>query len=390
MSASDRLDASLVEKLVELERTSLLRRPRPTPDHRVIDLCSNDYLGLRKHPAVIEGACAAARRFGTGAGASRLVGFEEPILPALERRLAQWMGTGASMLFPSGWHANVGVLGAFAGPGDALFSDALNHASLIDGMRLARAERHVYPHNDVNALEAALASCDAPGRKLIVTESIFSMDGDAAPIEQIVHVAERYGAHVIVDEAHALGVVGPQGRGLVAAHALDDRVAIRVGTLGKSFGASGAFVACSETTRMWLYNRARTFVFTTGVSPAVAGAIDAALDLVIDGSLQIRLAELVGALTHRLATEGLLSGEPPAGAIVPIVVGDAAEALALSAALEARGFRVTAIRPPTVPRGTSRLRITLRADLDSGVIDTFVDALCDAIAERGLEHREKA
>jgi 8-amino-7-oxononanoate synthase len=297
------------------------------------------------------------------------------------------MGTETALLFPSGWHANVGIIAALAGPDDAVFSDALNHASIIDGMRLARATRHVYPHGDVAALDQALSACTVPGQRFVVTESIFSMDGDAAPLEDLVTVAERHGAHVIIDDAHGLGVVGPAGRGLVAAQQLDDRVAIRVGTLGKAFGAAGAFVACSETMRLCLWNRARTFVFTTGVSPAVAGAIDAALPLVSDGVLQAALGERIGALSARLDRAGLLQAAP-AGAIVPVVVGAADAAMALSRALEARGYLVTAIRPPTVPRGTSRLRITLRADLTFSEIDGFADALEESVAKVGIDRLE--
>lgn len=324
---------------------------------------------------------------GRGAGASRLISGSRPAHRALERDLAAWLQTDDALLFNSGYHANVGAIPALAGPGDAIFSDALNHASIIDGVRLSRAERHIYPHANLRALDEALGACDAPGLKLLVTESVFSMDGDLAPLAELAALADRHGAVLYVDEAHAIGVLGPDGRGAAAALGVD--APILVGTCGKAMAGFGAFVAGSPPLREFLYNRARSFVFTTALPTEVVAANRAGLDLVRDAPTRARLWRA----THRIA-DGLHSAGwwhgPPHSAIFPLLVGEPEPTLALAAAILDRGFFVQAIRPPTVPEGTSRLRLTASADYDDASVDELLSAVVDSAAELGIPPRRSS
>lgn len=380
MQPAAALDETLGARLADLVQAGLLRSDDglraqaagATP--RLQTWCSNDYLGLSHHPEVIAAAQAAAATYGAGATGSRLVTGSTPIHLALEQALATWLDVPAVLLFSSGYQANVGVMQALVQPGDAVFSDARNHASLIDGMRLCRGQRHVFAHNDLQNLEEALTRCDAPGLRVVVVESIYSMDGDAAPLVGLCDLCERFGAVLVVDEAHALGVRGPGGRGLVAELGLTERVPVRVGTLGKSFASAGAFVAGSEALRRWLYNRARSFVFATAPVPAACGAALAALRLVEAGAHQAALGTLTARLAQSLAAVGLLS-QQPAGAIFPLHVGDPVRTVAASQALAARGYFVQAIRPPTVPPGTARLRVTVSAAHELAAVDGLVEAI---------------
>jgi 8-amino-7-oxononanoate synthase len=338
----------------------------------VVSLCSNNYLGLATHPAVVEAAAAAAREYGVGAGASRLISGSMRIHEALEERLAAFKGTAAALLFASGYHANLGVISSLIGPGDIVFSDALNHASLIDGCRLSRATIAVYPHRDVGALEHQLRRTTAR-RRLIVTDSVFSMDGDAAPLADICAVAARYGAMVMVDEAHATGVIGPRGAGLVDTLGLQDQVTVQMGTLGKALGAFGAFVAGSRGLIEFLINHARTFIFTTALPPPVVAAAAAALEVIAREPGRIaalhRNAARLRAGLHQLGFAPLGDADSP---IVPVVVGEADTAMAASAALLEHGVFAHGIRPPSVPAGTARIRATVMAthsvaDLDQAL-----------------------
>ncbi len=357
-------------RLAELKELGLYRRMRlvsgPQGPRVVLDgkpvllLCSNNYLGLADHPAVREAAAEAAMRWGAGAGASRLVSGNMTVHRRLEERLADFKGAPAVLLFGSGYLANTGIVSALAGAGDVVFSDALNHASLVDGCRLARAETFVYDHADVEHLAWGLEKAEGRGA-LIVTDSVFSMDGDVAPLEEIVDLARRHGARVVVDEAHGTGCLGPGGRGAVAAAGLEDEVDVVIGTLGKALGAYGAYACCDASMARWLVNSARTLIFSTAPSPpAVAGAL-AALELL--ESQPQRVDRLQGngvALREELAREGF---GVPAGAtpIVPLVVGDPALAVQVCEAALERGVFAQAIRPPTVPAGTSRLRLAVMA-----------------------------
>ncbi|MBP1686633.1 MAG: 8-amino-7-oxononanoate synthase [Deltaproteobacteria bacterium] len=324
---------------------------------RVLLLCSNNYLGLANDPAVCEAAQKAAVDYGVGAGASRLISGSMRLHHALEDELAAFKGTEAALLFNSGYHANIGAITALVGKEDAVFSDELNHASVIDGCRLSGAHIRVYRHHDVDGLAELLATT-AARRKLVVTESIFSMDGDTAPLSAMCAVAERHGALVMVDEAHATGVVGPQGRGVVAAEGLQDRVAVQMGTLGKALGAFGAFVAARRAVIDLLINTARSFIYTTALPPPVVAAASAALTIACtDGERRERLQENAAALHAGLQTMGLQVAARPAH-ILPVLIGESDRTMQVSERLLAESVFVQGIRPPTVPPGTARLRVT--------------------------------
>jgi glycine C-acetyltransferase/8-amino-7-oxononanoate synthase len=351
----------------------------------VLLLCSNNYLGLANHPRVREAAAEAALRWGAGAGASRLVSGTMTIHRRLEERLAAFEGSEACLLFGSGYLANLGVIGALAGPGDTVFSDALNHASIVDGCRASRAEIVVYRHLDGEHLERCLRKHGGEGRRLIVTDSVFSMDGDVAPLAEIVQIARAYDARVVVDEAHATGALGEGGRGAVAQAGLRGEVDVLVGTLGKALGSYGAYVCASERMVRYLLNSARPLIFSTAPSPpSVAGAL-AALELL--EARPHKVARLHGAartLRAALAREGFAVKERDMH-IVPLVVGDSQHAVRLCEAALERGVFAQAIRPPTVPAGTSRLRLAAMASHTASELRDAAGALADAAREVGLD-----
>jgi glycine C-acetyltransferase/8-amino-7-oxononanoate synthase len=336
--------------------------PRVMLDGReVVLLCSNNYLGLADHPVVRAAAAEAALRWGTGAGASRLVSGTMTVHEELEARLAEFKGTEAAILFGSGYLANLGVMGALAGEPDALvLSDELNHASIVDGCRLARAQTAVYRHGD--AEHAAHLLSQARGRRaVIVTDSVFSMDGDVAPLADLVELARAHGAALVVDEAHGTGCCGPGGRGAIAEAGLEGEVDVVIGTLGKALGSYGAYAACSSATARWLVNRARSLIFSTAPPPPAVAAAAAALDVLDVEPWRVgRLQANAALLRAELAIEGL--GTPSSTTqIIPLVVGDAHAAVTMCEAALERGVYAQAIRPPTVPDGTSRLRLAVMA-----------------------------
>jgi 8-amino-7-oxononanoate synthase len=346
----------------------------------LVNLCSNDYLGLAADPRLRQAAADAALREGAGSGAARLVAGDLPVHGALEARLAAWKGREAALLFNSGYHANAGVPPALVGRGDAIFSDVLNHASIVDGCLLSRADFVRYGHCDVGELSDLLARTKAR-RKLVVTDAIFSMDGDAAPLRDLAEVCDRYGAMLYVDEAHSAGVLGPTGAGLAEALGVEDRVDVHMGTLGKALGAFGAYVAGSRPLVDLLVSRARTFVFTTALPPAACGAALAALDVVrAEPERRARLEALGARLRAGLTALGF-DVSKVASPIFPVVLGTEERALAASRALRDRGFFVRAIRPPTVPRGTSRLRVALSAAHTDAQVDGFLGALAEVLRE---------
>jgi 8-amino-7-oxononanoate synthase len=355
-------------RLSELKELGLYRRTRlvsgPQGPNVVLDgrpvllLCSNNYLGLADHPRVQDAAAEAALRWGVGAGASRLVSGTMTVHSRLEQRIAAFKGTEAALLFGSGYLANLGVIGALAREGEVVFSDELNHASIIDGCRLSRAEVFVYSHNDMEHLAWGLAQA-GPRAALVVTESVFSMDGDVAPLEEICELAQRSDARVVVDEAHATGCLGPGGRGAVAEAGLEGEVDVIVGTLGKALGSYGAFAACDDELAKLLTNTARTLIFSTAPPPpAIAGAL-AALEVLVEQPRRVdRLQANAEILRAELAREGFdVSGASTQ--IVPLVVGEASTAMRVCEAALERGVFAQAIRPPTVPAGTSRLRLAV-------------------------------
>jgi len=382
------------ERLEELRDLGLQRRMRlisgPQGPWVLLDgrpvllLCSNNYLGLADHPRVREASAEAAMRWGVGAGASRLVSGTMTIHRRLEERLAAFKGTESSVLFGSGYLANLGVVSALAGPGEVVFSDALNHASIVDGCRLARAEVFVYHHGDMEHLEWGLREAEGRGA-LIVTDGVFSMDGDLAPLEQIVELARSYNVRVAVDEAHAVGVLGPGGRGAVALAGLEDEVDVVVGTLGKALGSYGAYVACEARMAQYLVNAARSLIFSTALPPpAVAGAL-AALELLEEQPRRVeKLQANAETLRGELAREGfaVAPGEMP---IVPLLIGDPALAMRVCEAAIERGVFAQAIRPPTVPAGTSRLRVAVMSSHRRSELRQAAGTLADAARACGLE-----
>ena len=338
--------------------------PRGRLDGReVVSFASNDYLGLSEHPAVTAAAHEALDRWGTGSTASRLIVGTRPVHRSLEERIAAWKQTERALVFPTGFAANLGLLASFGGPDCLIVSDELNHASIIDGCRLSRSEVAITRHNDVDHVEAVLAARAAP-RSIVVCDSVFSMDGDEAPVTALAEICVRHGALLVVDEAHA--VFGPDLDGLLDLPGLD---LLRVVTLSKALGSLGGAVAGSGPLIDLLINRARPFIFTTGLSPADAAAASAAIDVVRSPAG----AELIAHL-RRLVDRVSPNHRSP---IVPIIVGDEDDAVAAAAALLERGLFVPAIRPPTVPPGTSRLRVTLSASHTDAMVDDLLSGLAD-------------
>ncbi|HEY7830988.1 MAG TPA: 8-amino-7-oxononanoate synthase [Solirubrobacteraceae bacterium] len=382
-------------RLAELEQLGLHRRlrlisgpqgPRVLLDGKpVLLLCSNNYLGLADHPRVREAAAEAAMRWGVGAGASRLVSGTMTIHRRLEERLAEWEGSESCVLFGSGYLANIGVIGALAGKGDTIFSDELNHASIIDGARLSKAQVVVYRHADSEHLHWCLRRHGGTGRQLIVTDAVFSMDGDIAPLQDIVELAQEHGARTIVDEAHATGLLGPGGRGAVAEAGLQGEVDVLIGTLSKSLGSYGAYVCTSAELSDYLINTARSLIFSTAPGPpAIAGAL-AALDLLQERPHRVeRLHAAARALRGALAKEGFPI-EPSEMPIVPLVVGEERDALRMCKAALSKGVFAQAIRPPTVPAGTSRLRLAAMASHTPVELRQAAKTLGEAARTLGLD-----
>jgi glycine C-acetyltransferase/8-amino-7-oxononanoate synthase len=383
-------------RLDELSSLGLRRRTRlvsgPQGARVLLDgrpvllLCSNNYLGLADHPRVREAAADAAMRWGVGAGASRLVSGTMTIHRRLERRLADFKRRERALLFGSGYLANTGIVAALARPGDVIFSDALNHASIVDGCRLSRAEVFVYDHCDVEHLRWGIERAEGRGA-LIVTDSVFSIDGDIAPLAEIAELAARSGLRTMVDEAHGTGTIGPGGRGAVAAAGLEDEIDVIVGTLGKALGSYGAFAACDASMARYLSNAARTFIFSTALPPPVVAGALAALDLLASEPRRVqRLATNAGTLRDALAAEGLATGDSPTQ-ILPLVIGDAAQAVAVSEATLERGVFAQAIRPPTVPELASRLRLAVMATHRERELREAARTIAAAARAAGVEAR---
>lgn len=375
----------LKTELAAIAADGLTRRRRvlaaPCGPHAVVDgrpmlaFTSNDYLGLAAHPAIAEAMADGARRWGAGSGASHLVSGHLQPHEELEARLAAFTGFPRALTFSTGYLANLAVVPTLAGRGAAVFADKLNHASLIDAVQLSRADSHRYPHNDLAALERQLAASEAT-EKFIVTDAVFSMDGDLAPLPELFALAERFDAWLVVDDAHGFGVLGPQGRGALAHCGIPAHPRIvLMGTLGKAAGVAGAFVAGSEIAIEYLIQRARSYIFTTAAPPAVACALMKSLDIIAAGDdLRTHLMGLIARLRDGLA--GLpWQLLPSPTAIQPLVVGDNEAAVRLSQALAERGLWVPAIRPPTVPKGTARLRISLSAAHSEADVDQLIGAL---------------
>lgn len=375
----------LQEELEKLKEANLYRRrrlvqgeqgPRIVLDGRpVVLLSSNSYLGLASHPGVKRAAAEAAERFGCGSSGARLISGNMELHERLERELADFKGTEAALLFNSGYMANVGLLSTLAGPGDVILSDQLNHASIIDGCRLSRAEIKIYPHKDLRSLGDLLAQSGSFRRRLIVTEGLFSMDGDLAPLPEIVELADRYGAAIILDDAHATGVFGTNGRGTLEHFGLTGSVEVQMGTLGKALGCFGAYVAGSRLLVDYLVNKCRTFIFTTALPPETLAASLASLGIIRnEPERRRRLWENVEYLRNGLEALGFntMGSESQ---IIPVFLGEALTTMTMSEMLLERGVYAQGIRPPTVPEGSSRLRLTLMATHTRDDLDTALDAL---------------
>ena len=388
------LEDTLALRLAEIQRHNLYRHMRPVEGpqqewvsiegKRVLALSSNNYLGLANHPDLKRAAIRAIRQLGCGSGASRLLSGSMTIHETLEHRLAQFKGAQAALVFPTGYHANVGTLSALMGKGDVIFSDALNHASIIDGCRLSGAAVEIFRHSDMDHLGELLATQDGSGQRLIVVDSVFSMDGDIAPLSDIVGLAHRHGAWVMVDEAHATGIFGPSGAGIVEATGLSGQIDIQMGTLGKAMGGLGAYVAGGRALIQWLTNRARSFIYTTALPPSAAATALAALDLIRkEPERRARLLSHASFLKQELSQLGFQLGET-SSQILPVLVGAEDATLSLEQRLFERGVWAQAIRPPSVPAGTSRLRVTPMATHTRSQLQHAVAAFREAGRELGL------
>jgi 8-amino-7-oxononanoate synthase len=360
------------------------------PARDLLAFCSNDYLGLANHPALIQALADGARQFGAGSGASHLINGHSRAHAALEDELAAWLApcipNAQALTFCTGYMANLALLTALGDASASIFSDKLNHASLIDGALLAKAPLLRYPHGNLALLERQLARCTTP-IKLIVTDAVFSMDGDLADLPALLVLAERFDAWLIVDDAHGFGVLGAQGRGSLAHFNLRSERLIYMGTLGKAAGLGGAFVAAHPRIIEWLVQTARPYIYTTAAPPAVAHALSASLRLIGGEEGQQRRAHLQQLILQlRTQLTALIGSYPTLGwhlsdsatAIQPLIIGDNAAALALAAALDAQGLWVPAIRPPTVPAGTARLRFTLSAAHSAADVQQLLDGLTRA------------
>jgi len=368
----ERTHANLRERMArELEELRERSELRALENLRGVDLCSNDYLGLAADPRLKKAvADAAANARTVGSTGSRLLSGNAPEWEELEATFAEFAQTDAALYFSSGYSANVGLLSSILEPGDVVFSDALNHASLIDGIRLSRATKVIYPHADMQFLERALREhAHSFGAKVIVTESVFSMEGDVAPLASLLRVARDHGAELVIDEAHATGVLGRQGRGVAAEHGATREILATVHTCGKALASAGAFVCCNSELKSYLVNRARTFIFSTAMPPYFAAQIRAALHLAIEAdSSRAHLRAIADELRAYLAAAGLNCGTS-ATQIVPVFCGSNDAALAVAAHLQANGFAVKAIRPPTVPAGNARVRLSLTSRITRDEID---------------------
>ncbi len=364
------LEIRIGRELAELERQGLRRALRPPAG---IDLSSNNYLGLAEHPRLRLAMAEGAAREGCGSTGSRLLRGERESFSRLERRFAAFKGTERALYFSSGYMANLAVLSTLPQAGDTIFSDARNHASLIDGMRLSRARRRIFGHCDVDALERALAEERAAGQKFVVTESLFSMDGDRAPLAQYAELCEQTGAALIVDEAHAVGIYGRRGSGLLEETGVPALISIN--TAGKALGVSGAFVAGPEGAIEYLVQKARPFIFSTAPPPPVAAALEASLTLIEEEPWRRSLLrERARYLRQLLGIEG-------DSAIVPIAIGDNRLAVEVAEQLAREGFDARAIRPPSVPDGTARLRVTVNVGVSRSILERFATVVAAAVRE---------
>ena len=383
-SLNDQLGAELARSRAEglyrsLRTITSAQGPRIVLDGReLLNFSSNDYLGLANDPTLIQAAVAAIKKYGVGAGSSRLVCGNLQPYEDLERKLAAFKAREAAIVFGSGYAANVGTITALVGEGDMVILDKLDHASIIDGARQSGATMRVYPHKNLTKLEAILQRGDAFRRKLIVTETVFSMDGDLAPLAEIVALKEKYAAWLMIDEAHATGLYASNRRGIAEAAGVEDQVDVTLGTLSKALGCAGGFVVGSQLLIDFLRNRARSLIYSTALPPSVCAAAAAAVDFVMSEDGHRRRDQLwrnVSALKNGLSTVGVTNESR--SPIIPIIIGEESAAVEISRQLQERGILVPAIRFPTVPKGKARLRVTVTAAHELPDIERFVKEFGD-------------
>jgi 8-amino-7-oxononanoate synthase len=381
MPADKQLEDRIRVRLGELRASDSIRAMRAPIG---VDLSSNDYLRLSVHPRVIEAFAAGVAAEGCGSTGSRLLRGERYAFATVEQRFAEFKGTDRSLFFSSGYLANIAVLTALPEAGDVIFSDEFNHASLIDGARLSKAARVVFPHNNPSELGRLIASTPCDGQRFVVVESLFSMDGDEAPLREYASVCRATEALLIVDEAHAVGIYGERGTGRIEACGVDADVFMSVSTAGKALGVGGAFVAGPAWAIEYLVQRARPFVFSTAAPPAMAHALMASLDVIHDEpDRRVRLRSLASHLRTRLRHAGLDVSDNSSH-IIPIRIGPNDKALAVATALQIEGFDVRAIRPPTVPAGTARLRVSINVGINRSMLHQFTRLLLFSLKEAGV------
>ncbi len=368
------LQSRIKNRLNEIESKGL-KRQLSSP--KGIDLSSNDYLGLAKDECLKNAMIEAVKREGVGSTASRLLRGERDCFREVEQKFADWKGTENSLYFSSGYQANIGIMQTFLEKDDVIFSDELNHASLIDGIRLAKCRKELFKHFDVEEVKKLLNETECKGQKFLVTESLFSMDGDIAPLKEYAEICRRTNTNLIIDEAHSVGLYGKKGSGLIEEFGIGKDVFLSINTAGKALGVSGAFIAGSNQTIEYLINKCRSFIFSTAPIPAVADALMMAIEII--ESEKKRRGELnhLCKYFNQLLVENGFDAPTDKTQIVPIIIGESEKTVAIANKLQAEGFDVRAIRPPTVAEGTSRLRVTLNLSLSEEILKEFVEKLKD-------------
>lgn len=381
------------KELIKLDSSDLLRKMQASKPNgnkieidgnSLINFSSNNYLNLSEELSIIKSSQEYLKKYGTGSQASRLITGTFPIHEELERKLSEFKKSESALIFGSGFLTNVGVISAIASRSDTVFADKLCHASIMDGIVLSRAKLKRFKHNDISDLRKLLKSHKTQGKKIIITESVFSMDGDIAPLREICEIANEYDAVIIIDEAHSTGIFGPSGCGLVNELGLKNCVNITMGTFSKAFGSYGGYVACSKEMKSYLVNKARSFIYTTSLPPSVIGAISEAIEYLMNNSdLGVDLLEKANYFRDLLKNAGLNTGESKSQ-IIPIIVGDNDKAISFSNLLQQRGIKVNAIRPPTVPKGTARLRFSVTRSHSFDQLKKTFEIVVDSAKELGV------
>ncbi len=366
------IEPELQHKLDEIESKGL-RRKLTSPSG--IDLSSNDYLGLAKDERIKTSLIDAIKREGVGSTGSRLLRGERDSFQQVEKRFAGWKRTESSLYFATGYQANLGLMQTFLEDDDVVFSDELNHASLIDGIRLSKCKKVIFQHLDMEMLETLASEIECKGRKFLVTESLFSMDGDIAPLKKYAEICRKTNTNLIIDEAHSVGLYGEKGSGLIEEYGIEDDVFLSINTAGKALGVSGAFVAGSNLAIEYLINKCRSFIFSTAPIPAIADALKVSIEIIEkESELRDGLNNLIKTFRKLLFDHEFLVPEDETQ-IIPIIIGDSKKALKIAEKMQLHGFDVRAIRPPTVAEGTARLRVTLNFGLTEEILKDFVGTL---------------